>query len=553
MLIVTILLALAGFAQASEYTVAKNDTLSAIAEKHGFKHWRSIHRANPQIANPDLIFPGQKLVIPTSQPAANQPAKPRQAYRPKAASGSLEQSVLGVPFSWTRSGGDKFGNRDHVKALELLPGADTELKQSLIKVYTEQSGEPAMIVPGTRFDWLLFGNYKWRFPAIWKGKEDLPALVWPEVEYKGRLYKLTLSTICNNLGVSSRPTPPPPTTVEPPKEAPPVVEPPKEETPAPPPTVEPPKEETPAPPPTVEPPKEETPAPPPEGSCCKWAPDYKGALFIAPRWGVKHPNTDREFIYGGEMDVFPGYCGNDSQKHYPGVSIKGVGWDGQFREKNGGLLNFEGNQIVYGGVYEYRQPDDLSMLHLRYGKQVGEVSNTTGYAATEENKLLNVEARHLHKTNHDWPSEVQVGARADIDLGGKKQSSVFGRPLTPSEDPRRDQTNYGGTVQASLYSSTTVEPLVGTTVDYTTGARVLGVEPYVGAKVLEEQMEPSVHYRSNNGPDNPSDTFGFNLIWNFDRTLNKAGAYAKKWWANRGVQEAQAVTPTETVETSGQK
>ena len=44
------------------YTVVRGDTLSAIGKKFGV-NWRDIAAAN-NIANPDLIYPGQVFVIP---------------------------------------------------------------------------------------------------------------------------------------------------------------------------------------------------------------------------------------------------------------------------------------------------------------------------------------------------------------------------------------------------------------------------------------------------------------------------------------------------------
>lgn len=47
----------------SSYTVKKGDTLSEIAQKQGVS-LSSVIKANPQIKNPDLIFPGQQVNIP---------------------------------------------------------------------------------------------------------------------------------------------------------------------------------------------------------------------------------------------------------------------------------------------------------------------------------------------------------------------------------------------------------------------------------------------------------------------------------------------------------
>jgi len=48
---------------AFKYTVQKGDTLSEIAERFGVA-LKALEAANPQIKNPDLIFPGQHIHIP---------------------------------------------------------------------------------------------------------------------------------------------------------------------------------------------------------------------------------------------------------------------------------------------------------------------------------------------------------------------------------------------------------------------------------------------------------------------------------------------------------
>jgi LysM repeat protein len=47
------------------YVVKSGDTLSRIASRQGLGSWRSLYDANPSIRNPDLIFPGQRLDIPS--------------------------------------------------------------------------------------------------------------------------------------------------------------------------------------------------------------------------------------------------------------------------------------------------------------------------------------------------------------------------------------------------------------------------------------------------------------------------------------------------------
>jgi spore coat assembly protein SafA len=45
------------------YVVQRGDTLSGIAERFGVS-LSDLEKANPQITNPDLIFPGQVIIIP---------------------------------------------------------------------------------------------------------------------------------------------------------------------------------------------------------------------------------------------------------------------------------------------------------------------------------------------------------------------------------------------------------------------------------------------------------------------------------------------------------
>ncbi|MDO5635386.1 MAG: LysM peptidoglycan-binding domain-containing protein [Micrococcus sp.] len=47
--------------------MAAGDTLTKLAEKHGIEGgWQAIHELNADtIDNPDLIFVGQELVLPT--------------------------------------------------------------------------------------------------------------------------------------------------------------------------------------------------------------------------------------------------------------------------------------------------------------------------------------------------------------------------------------------------------------------------------------------------------------------------------------------------------
>ena len=51
------------------YAVAAGDNLSAIAQAQGLDSWRPLWNANINISDPDLIYPGQDIVIPNGETA----------------------------------------------------------------------------------------------------------------------------------------------------------------------------------------------------------------------------------------------------------------------------------------------------------------------------------------------------------------------------------------------------------------------------------------------------------------------------------------------------
>jgi LysM repeat protein len=46
------------------YVVRAGDSLTKIASKQGLESWRPIYDANANVKDPDLIYPGERLVIP---------------------------------------------------------------------------------------------------------------------------------------------------------------------------------------------------------------------------------------------------------------------------------------------------------------------------------------------------------------------------------------------------------------------------------------------------------------------------------------------------------
>jgi spore coat assembly protein SafA len=62
--------------KSGEYTVVKGDTLWAIARRHGVG-LQELIAANPQIANPDLIYPGDQINLPGGSKSVSHGPGPR--------------------------------------------------------------------------------------------------------------------------------------------------------------------------------------------------------------------------------------------------------------------------------------------------------------------------------------------------------------------------------------------------------------------------------------------------------------------------------------------
>ncbi len=70
--------------QAGTYTIKEGDTLWDIASAHYRDPflWPLIWKSNPSITDPDLIYPGNALVIPSLAPVERAMAEPREAEKP---------------------------------------------------------------------------------------------------------------------------------------------------------------------------------------------------------------------------------------------------------------------------------------------------------------------------------------------------------------------------------------------------------------------------------------------------------------------------------------
>lgn len=80
------------------HTVKPGDTLSAIARANNVGLQELIN-ANPQIKNPDLIYPGQVVQIPASEPVTSEPVLSCAPPEDSSASGVRPRTSTGAPIS----------------------------------------------------------------------------------------------------------------------------------------------------------------------------------------------------------------------------------------------------------------------------------------------------------------------------------------------------------------------------------------------------------------------------------------------------------------------
>ena len=92
---------------ASIHVVERGDTLSSIATGAGLPIWRPIYDANKRVVNPDLIFPGQRLVVPDADDRVKSrplPVRATDRWRaPEPSSGGSPAPAYRAPSSSSSS------------------------------------------------------------------------------------------------------------------------------------------------------------------------------------------------------------------------------------------------------------------------------------------------------------------------------------------------------------------------------------------------------------------------------------------------------------------
>ena len=124
------------------YTVKSGDTMAKIAAAHGVSVGALI-RANPQVEDPGLIFPGQKLNVPDGAGARDVegPATFTEQYRVR--SGDTMKKIaraFGVSLSDLVAANPQITNPDVIRVGEIVHVPSTGPKETMQKVTTPPGG-----------------------------------------------------------------------------------------------------------------------------------------------------------------------------------------------------------------------------------------------------------------------------------------------------------------------------------------------------------------------------------------------------------------------------
>jgi LysM repeat protein len=173
-------------ADSGEYTVVKGDTLAEIGARYGVS-WRVLAELNG-LADPDLLLPGQSLMIPGKDEGRPEEGQIKVLTPVKA-------DTEGI-FRWKNPGGDPYRGTEAG-----LPGAldrlefGPELQEEALELVASARYEWAQIQVGDRFDKMVSGHKTHeRVVADWPDKTRLLAARVYNTS-RGRLFHVS---ICGN-------------------------------------------------------------------------------------------------------------------------------------------------------------------------------------------------------------------------------------------------------------------------------------------------------------------------------------------------------------------
>ncbi|MBI4779629.1 LysM peptidoglycan-binding domain-containing protein [Candidatus Falkowbacteria bacterium] len=423
----------AASAGAETYAVRKGDCLSKIAVRHDLR-WRKLYEANRQIIkNPDLIFPGQILTIPTSTTIVA-----------KTAVAEKHQAVIADEYTPLNDlGQHAFGQkRDGIKAIKMF-SLPQEVKQLFIvkvqKGEFEFSSLKSAIRSGDKFSEMVFGNYKITKNKIasWDVGHLEPARLY-QVEFEGLIYSLYDPLKCRNLAWRA----------EKPKKRllilliPPPVEPLS-------PAVQP-------PPPL---PPEQPITEPEEKVCCRPDVDISVGAFADIHQSGNNPHG-----FWGVGNFYLCSIKDGDKIHSFGVTVEGNYWSGI----TGDDYNYFGRRYAIGPTYRLLSPN--TEFQFRVG--MGEVDdwgfidpNEFGrYKSDQTSKIITAYTGYeKSRTGSPWFNRMRYYASMDYDINQNKTDKWMDRETGtwPLDGEASDKTMFSAGIDGSVYKLNETVSLAG--------------------------------------------------------------------------------------------
>lgn len=489
------------------YKVVRGDTLSGIAASFGMRGWKKLHKLNPQIKNPHLIYPDQVILAEVqtgtpSQPSdsfkkveevkkgqlepaklavvytmtyrgfdadligitvVEKPAGVQAGHQAIKASNRLARSHLthrkpGEPFRFKHPGANKFGNRDSIRAANMF-NMPEEVKEKLIaKSQSESPDNVVYLAKGDRLEQMVSGNFQLDNNVLcdWKnGNMTFRANAW-YVDFQGKRYWLLRIIVCGNWAWRMEEIPPPPAKAPPP--------PPADNVASTPPTSKAPPTVTDnaAPPPPPPAPRTEVKVEPPAKREVVRQRKDEAELITGTFYQKYYPRYDGNRVFGDWFVAtwYPFVMQGAEDSHSFGVAAEGNWWKGETGDK----YEYDGLRGAVDGAYRYRWFNDQEKqdeVILRVG--VGVVKNEghieppgSGgrFESKQTNYIVPVYGSYEHNRDSRYFSKTRISAAADFDIGGGKRTDTWTDKYgtRPVALPVDDKTMYNVTLDTRFYS-----------------------------------------------------------------------------------------------------
>lgn len=381
-----ILFCATGLCQAREHVVIKGECLSVIAKHYGQK-LSAVIKANPEIKNPNLIFAGQRVVIPEGATAKKSSNK----------------------FYWVTAGLDPYGDKDPSAVINQFSVPD-DVKSKWYAMIEKKEFVDYQIRNGKEFEMMAFGRKRVKLVSNVVASQKDKTVLWAAKKYSvvsedGITYSLYEPLYCHNWAFDRE----------------------KAEESRPPAAEQP--EEIELPPPLLaeeDDDEEEPPAvvvkevPPPVKKCqfnCR--PDINITAGAFADWHLSG-NQPRGWWLVGEAY----FCGIQDGEYYHSFGFRAEMND--YWGKTGDDFHYYGDRYAFSPAYRIRTNNTETQFSAGYGviKQRGHIEpNGAGngeYSDNQKSEIITARISHEINRPGDVFHHILLSATGDLDITREK-------------------------------------------------------------------------------------------------------------------------------------